>query len=340
MEAWFHVNRNRKKRSWRAVQKSTCTSDLILLSLRLLCSFFFFLSSSLLRLAEKSRQVISLQQALQFEKESTINRNKSLEQTLELLRGEVQSSRLLMKNQEAKLNQLAVENDALHTTVIKLQEEKSNEQNELNVVKQELLRANAAKKLIEEASLLSGVGRMIAPAEVDMSDMNSLIDHVAWTKNVQVVIPNERKRTIRGHRGPVNSVRYNTAGTLLASGGTDGLVKIYDARTGANRASLRGTKESVMNVVFSASDEFLLASGNDSISRMWSLKSSRVIHTFVGHQAKVWAQAFTSDSNQIITGSHDRTLKIWSVERKKKKSKGASKRKSNSGRMRNRKNLI
>ena len=256
--------------------------------------------------------MITLQHTLQTERDAARDRHKSLESTIELLRGEVQGSRNQAKAMEAKLAQLTQENDVLVTRIIKLNEEKNNEQTELEVVRQELLKAQAEKKAIAEQQQQRTSA--IAPTEVDLSDMNSLIDHVAWTSNCHVVVPNDRKRTIRGHRGPITCIRYNTAGTLFASAGTDGLLKIYDARSGANRATLRATKESVMNLGFSRDDSMMVASGNDSISRIWSLKSSRVLHTLVGHSNKIWASTFTSDGSAVVTGSHDRTVKIWNVD--------------------------
>jgi hypothetical protein len=264
-------------------------------------------------LDKASRSVISLTNELSAEKQRSIERNRHLEQTCELLRGEVQGTRAKVAAMEAKLKQLTVDNDTLLTTILKLKEEQSNEQNELNTVKQELVRATAEAKHAAEVKKSQEEKGHIQPQEIDVTDMNALIDHVAWTSNFNVVIPTERKRTIRGHRGPVTCIRYNTAGTLFASAGVDGLVKIYDARTGGNRASLRGTKDCVMNVAFSQDDALMLASGNDSISRIWSLKTSRVMHTLVGHTAKIWAGTFTAQGNQVVTGSHDRTLKIWSV---------------------------
>lgn len=265
----------------------------------------------LFRLAEQTRHVISLQHTLTVEKDGSRERTKHLEQTCELLRGEVQGSRNQIKALESKLATLAIENDTLMTTIIKLREEQSSEQNELNTIKQELQRANLETKYVIEQKKLLEEGRSIVPNEIDLSNMNSIIDHVAWTSNFNVVVPNDRKRTIRGHRGPVTCIRYNSAGTLFASAGTDGLVKIYDARSGGNRASLRATKESVMNLSFSHDDSMMLASGNDSISRIWSLKSSRVLHTLVGHSAKIWAGTFSADGANVVTGSHDRTVKIW-----------------------------
>lgn len=265
-------------------------------------------------LAEKTRAVITLQATLAQEKEGAKQRHKHLEHTVDLLRAEVQSSRSLAKAHESKIAALAEENDKLLNTILRMREEQAGNDSEMNLIREELQRATIVAQAAAEAKKLAEEGRAIAPTEVDLSDTNAVIEHVAWATNFKVEIPQERKRTIRGHRGPVSCVRYNSAGTLFASAGLDGLVKVYDARSGGNRASLRGSKEGIMNCTFSSNDELLLASGNDSISRVWSLKTSRVVHTLVGHSAKVWAGAFTLDGEKVITGSHDRTIKIWDMQ--------------------------
>jgi len=264
-------------------------------------------------LAEKTRQVVTLQHALANEREAAKQRHKHLEQTVELLRAEVQGSRAGTEALKAKVAQLTSENDELVIRMVKLAEEQAGSQSEMDRMQAELQKATHLAAAAAEAKRQAEEGRAIAPAEVDLTDMNAVIEHVAWATTCKVEIPSERKRTIRGHRGAATCARYNTAGTLLASAGVDGLVKVYDARTGVNRASLRGSKDAIMNVCFSPDDSLLLASGNDNISRVWSLKSSRVVHTLVGHTAKVWAASFTGDGERVVTGSHDRTLRIWDV---------------------------
>jgi len=258
-------------------------------------------------LSAKCREVVTLQNLLAAEKESSKERMRQLEATAEHLRKDAASTRIQLKDQEARMETLEKENDTLLAHIMKMKEQQTKEMNEMN---EELLRAQAAAN---QRRLESSAG--IGPNQLDPSsaDMNSIIDHVAWSSNFNVEIPKERKRTIRAHRSGINSGRYNKAGSLIASAGVDGLVKIYDARSGQPRASLKGSSDSIMNVTFSPNDQMLLASGNDNIARVWSLKYGRVLHTLVGHTHKVFASTFTTDGSRAITGSHDRTVRFWDI---------------------------
>lgn len=175
-------------------------------------------------LAEKTRSLITAQTALQSEKEASIQRHKHLEQTVELLRAEVQSARNQVKMQETKIAELNRENGAILASLLQLKEQQSLELNELNKTKTELRQANALAQAAAERQAQSAE-KAIQPQQMDLSDLSTIIDHVAWESNFNVAIPTERKRSIRAHRGPAQCVRYNTKGTLFASAGHDGIVK-------------------------------------------------------------------------------------------------------------------
>lgn len=53
----------------------------------------------------------------------------------------------------------------------------------------------------------------------------------------------------RGHEGRVRSLAIDTSGTLLASGGDDGTVRVWDLRTGYQRWQVRLATEEAVNVV-------------------------------------------------------------------------------------------
>ena len=78
-----------------------------------------------------------------------------------------------------------------------------------------------------------------------------------------------------GHTGQVNTVEFSADGTLLASGGDDGTVILWDVATGKRRAVLTGHTGSVRGLDFGLGDDTLysVSSGRELI--VWDLDGGR-----------------------------------------------------------------
>ena len=84
-------------------------------------------------------------------------------------------------------------------------------------------------------------------------------------------------RTLREHAGTVYAVAWNPNGSILATGGQDGTVRLWNPNNGINYAVLRGHTSSVGEVAFSP-DGKTLVSGADNV-RIWDVKTQRHLRT-------------------------------------------------------------
>uniref|UniRef100_A0A2M4CTJ7 Putative autophagy-related protein 16-1 isoform x2 n=1 Tax=Anopheles darlingi TaxID=43151 RepID=A0A2M4CTJ7_ANODA len=117
------------------------------------------------------------------------------------------------------------------------------------------------------------------------------------------------------HDGEVNAVRWSPIERIVATGGADRKVKLWDVGKGVcePRGVLVGSNQGINSVEFDSTGSMILAASNDSASRMWSVVDHRLRHTLTGHSGKVLAAKFLG-SAFLVTGSHDRTLKIWDLK--------------------------
>ena len=84
--------------------------------------------------------------------------------------------------------------------------------------------------------------------------------------------------TLKGHTDSVNAVAFSPDGTLLATGGSDDLVIIWDVATGKNQTTLKGHEDSVLGLAFSTDGKFLASAAADNTVRIWDLKTNMTLH--------------------------------------------------------------
>jgi WD40 repeat protein len=132
-------------------------------------------------------------------------------------------------------------------------------------------------------------------------------------------VADEEVREHPAHRGEVNSVAFSPDGKLLASGGDDQIVKIWDVSTGQEAAdSFRGHTGYVMSVAFSPDGKLLASGGKDETVRVWDVEkglkyTDPLMYTLRGHTNWVYSVAFSSNSRLVASAGFDNAVRVWDV---------------------------
>jgi U3 small nucleolar RNA-associated protein 13 len=157
-------------------------------------------------------------------------------------------------------------------------------------------------------------------------------------------------RTLRPHTSPVVTLAVDRTGTLVATGGADGVVKVWDIRGGYTTHTFHGhggvvsalhffqvevaQREDVSDgskkrkrrqpqeeaqAVAGAEDsniEFRLASGaEDGKIRIWDLHKRKSAAVLDSHVSVVRSLHYSSRAKMLVSGSRDKTLIVWDAER-------------------------
>jgi WD40 repeat protein len=83
-------------------------------------------------------------------------------------------------------------------------------------------------------------------------------------------------RTTLTDEEPVMSVVFSPNGKLLASGSWDKTIKLWEVKTGKERATLKGHTERVYSVMFSPDGKLLASSSWDKTIKLWDIPAPKM----------------------------------------------------------------
>lgn len=112
----------------------------------------------------------------------------------------------------------------------------------------------------------------------------------------------------KGHKESVYALAMNDSGTVLVSGGTEKVVRVWDSRTGVKAMKLRGHTDNIRALIFDSTGRFCLSGSSDSMIRLWDLGQQRCVHSYAVHTDSVWALASTPTFSHVYSGGRDQSL--------------------------------
>ncbi|XP_078444046.1 transducin/WD40 repeat-like superfamily protein [Wolffia australiana] len=114
--------------------------------------------------------------------------------------------------------------------------------------------------------------------------------------------------TVKGHKDSVYALAMNDSGTLLVSGGTEKVIRVWDPRTGLKNMKMRGHSDNIRALLLDSSGRYCLSGSSDSMIRLWDLGQQRCIHSYAVHTDSVWALASTPNFSHVYSGGRDLSL--------------------------------
>lgn len=120
--------------------------------------------------------------------------------------------------------------------------------------------------------------------------------------------------TLKGHKDYVNSISFSPDGKLLASGGKDANVFLWDTTTGDIIKTLSGHGYDVNSVSFSPAGKILASASKDNTIIIWDVATGDKIKTINGSSYSINSVSFSSDGKTLTSRSDDETANVWDTE--------------------------
>jgi WD40 repeat protein len=127
---------------------------------------------------------------------------------------------------------------------------------------------------------------------------------------------------LAGHTDWVLSLTFSRDGKLLASGGYDGLVRLWDVASGNKRIETAaqppappntpaGPANTVLAIAFGPDNKQLAIGGTDAQIHIVNLADGKIIRSISGHTSSITSLSFHPSGALLISASKDRTIRLW-----------------------------
>lgn len=131
--------------------------------------------------------------------------------------------------------------------------------------------------------------------------------HIWRTLDDQIV------HNLSGHISWIFGLTFSHDNKLLASGGEDKTVRLWDLEN--NAATVLGAhKKSVWTIAFSSDDKMLASGGGDCCIMIFDTATHQCIKSFKAHTDEVFSVAFSSDNSILISASTSNEICLWDVK--------------------------
>ena len=117
-------------------------------------------------------------------------------------------------------------------------------------------------------------------------------------------------RTLEGHKKIVASLAFDSEGQILASGGGDGTVKLWEVSSGKLLHNLEVQEAYIYSIALNPEGGALATSA--SKVKLWEVSSGKLLHTLEAGST-TYSITFDPLGGMLASGSGDNTVKLWEV---------------------------
>jgi WD40 repeat protein/predicted Ser/Thr protein kinase len=127
------------------------------------------------------------------------------------------------------------------------------------------------------------------------------------------LITGEQRVLPQDQAGKVACMTFRPATQSLATGHSDGSVRLWNIGSDAEPVVLRGHARRINRLAYDPRGETLATASDEGEIRLWNADNQKEISVLRGHQASVLSLAFDPESYQLASTAADATVRLWNA---------------------------
>uniref|UniRef100_A0A915P098 WD_REPEATS_REGION domain-containing protein n=1 Tax=Meloidogyne floridensis TaxID=298350 RepID=A0A915P098_9BILA len=117
-----------------------------------------------------------------------------------------------------------------------------------------------------------------------------------------------------GHKTGVNCLTFSDDGFILASGGKDSVIALWDVLNESGICSLFGHKGTITHLRFVQNGLYLVSSSKDTQIRFWSLLNKCCFYLLAESQSEIYSFAFLNKENLLVVANSEIELSVFELK--------------------------
>ncbi|PNS18473.1 UBP9-binding protein bun107 [Sphaceloma murrayae] len=109
-----------------------------------------------------------------------------------------------------------------------------------------------------------------------------------------------------GNRDKGSVYALDATPNILASGGPESIVRVWDPRSGKRITKFVGHTDNIRDILISKNGETIMTASSDQTVKVWSVTAGRCMHTLTMHDASVWT-LWSDDPDLSVFYSSDKS---------------------------------
>jgi WD40 repeat protein len=120
----------------------------------------------------------------------------------------------------------------------------------------------------------------------------------------------------KGHEKDITCVALSQDGKLLASGGMDSTIKLWERGKDKESHTLKA-EYPIVSMAFSKDNQLLATCNLAGLITLWEVATGNKLRTLKGHTSVARSIAFSPDGRTLASGGADSTIRLWDIARGK-----------------------